>query len=101
MCPICWGTALVSFGGIVAISVLSIAGNDKVTLAIAAALGLSFLLDRFAVVTAPWYFIILLIVLIAVRVAYMIYFRWHELLLSKAWVAARQIAARRCPKIRE
>jgi hypothetical protein len=101
MCPICWATALASCGGIVAISVLSVAGNDKPTVALAAVLGLSFLLNHFGVVTAPWYLAAALLGGIVARVSYLIVCRWSELLLAKAWLAARQFAVRRCPNVRE
>jgi hypothetical protein len=51
MCPICWATALASFGGIIAISMLSVAGNDKLTVTLASVLGMSFLLNHFNLVT--------------------------------------------------
>ena len=101
MCPICWATALVSFGGILAISVLSVAGNDKMTLAFAAVLGVVFALDRFEIFTPAWYTILALILAIVGRVLYLVVFRWRELLISRAWLAALQIAARKCPKTRE
>jgi hypothetical protein len=101
MCPICWATALASFGGIVAISLLSVAGNDMLTVALAAALGLSFLLDHFSDVTAPWYLVAALIGGIVARVVYLMVCQWKELLPTKAWLMARRIAAQRCPKLRK
>ena len=98
MCPICWATALASFGGIVAVSVVSMAGNDKLILALAAALSTMFLFSYLGVATAPWYVAATLIGAIVVRISYLIVFRWKELPPMKAWSMARQIAARRCTK---
>ena len=39
MCPMCWATALASFGGIFAVSVLLVAGTDWWTLLLAGFLG--------------------------------------------------------------
>jgi hypothetical protein len=100
MCPICWATALVSFGGIVAVSVVSLAGNDKLILALAAVLGTMFLLSYLDIATAPWYVAAVLIGVIVVRISYLLVFRWKELPPMKAWSMARQIAARRCTKTR-
>lgn len=97
MCPMCWATALASFGGIFAISVLLVAGTDRWTLFLAGMLATASVASRWGVAEAPWWYYTILATSIAGRLTYLVVLRRQQLLVSKIWFRARQIAARRCP----
>jgi hypothetical protein len=98
VCPICWATALATCGGLLALSVLSIAATDFWTLAAAAVLGATSVVHRADIELVPWWVFVALAGIAIGRVAYLVAFNRDRLLVVKAWGHARQIAARRCPK---
>jgi len=97
MCPVCWATALASFGGIFAVSVLLVAGTDWWTLLLAGILAIVSAANRWGGAGLPWWCCIALSIAISVRVAYLIDKMRERLLVSRLWCRARQIAADRCP----
>ena len=97
MCPICWATALASFGILLAISVLTLAATDLWTLALATALGALSLVHQSSAALIPWWLFALLSIAIVCRVAYLLLFNRDRLLITKLWVHARHVAATRCP----
>ena len=98
MCPICWATALASFGGLLAISVLSLAATDIWTLATATVLGAMSIVHRTGFALVPWWIFAALVGIAIVRILYLLVFNRDRLLVVKAWGHACQIAARRCSK---
>ena len=97
MCPICWATALASFGGLVAVSILSLAATDVWTLVIAALVSVATYAHRAELATVPWWLLVVLFALATFRVAYLVVFHRDRLLLVQAWGRACRIAAGRCP----
>jgi hypothetical protein len=98
MCPICWATALATFGGLLAISVVTIAAADIWTVAAAIVLAATSLVHRVGIVFVPWWLIALLVSVVLCRVSFQLAFHRDRLLVVKAWGRACQIAAGRCPK---
>lgn len=97
MCPICWATALASFGILLAISVLTIAATDICTLVMAMALGAFSLLHQTGAALVPWWLFAPLSIAIVCRIAYLLLFNRDRLLITKLWAHAGRVAATRCP----
>ncbi len=97
MCPICWATALASFGMMVVVSVVAVTGTDKWTHLLAAILGVVSLAHRWEFVTIPWWSIAVIMAAVIGRVGYLLVLKRDGLLVCAAWNRACQIAARRCP----
>lgn len=97
MCPICWATALASFGILLAISVVTLAATDIWTLATATALGTLSLVHQTSIALVPWWLFALVSLVIIARVSYLLLFNRDRILITKLWVHARRIAATRCP----
>jgi hypothetical protein len=89
---------LATFGGLLAISVLSIAATDIWTIAAATVLGATSIVHRAGMELVPWWVFAILACIAIGRVAYLLVFNRDRLLVVKAWGQACQIAARRCPK---
>src|SRR5437868_500100 len=98
VCPLCWATALATFWGLLAVSVLSIAATDIWTLATATILAAASFVHGARIEQVPWWIFATLASFAIGRVAYLLAFNRDRLLAVKAWGYARQIAARRCPK---
>jgi hypothetical protein len=98
VCPICWATALATFGGLLAVSVLTIAATDIWTLAAATMLATTSFVHRTQIEQVPWWVFATLTSFAIGRVVYLLAYNRDRLLVVKAWGHACQIAARRCPK---
>lgn len=98
MCPLCWATALASFGGLVVVAVLSTAGSDRLTFAMAALLGAVSVLEKTGLLAIPWWCFVLLIAALAARICYLLALAREHLLAYKIWNRACQLAAARCPR---
>ncbi len=85
MCPVCWATALASFGGLIVLAVVTTAGSDRVSLVFAGMLGAAIVAEKSAAYAVPWWCFGGLIAVLAARVAY------------RVWNRACQIASARCP----
>ena len=97
MCPICWATTLASFGGLVAISIVSLAATDAWTLAIATLIGAMTFAHRTEFTFVSWWLFATLFAVATLRVAYLVFFNRDRLLIVRAWGKACHIATGRCP----
>jgi hypothetical protein len=97
MCPMCWATFLASFGGIVVVSVLLVAGSDKWTLFLSGILGVVSAWQRWGDQPTPWWCVVALSAAIVMRLAYVVCKHRERVLIFTAWRRARAIAAQRCP----
>jgi hypothetical protein len=97
MCPICWATALASFGILFAVSVLAVAATDRWTLALAAALGTLSVLHQTGFTLVPWWLFVAALLALVFRVGQLAIFSRDQLLITRLWTQARHIAATRCP----
>lgn len=98
MCPLCWATAIASFGGLIVIAVLSMAGSDRLAFALASLLGTATIVHRTGLQLIPCWCFVALIVAVAVRVSYLLLLRRERLLAYQIWRRACLIAADRCPR---
>ncbi|UUO04372.1 hypothetical protein M4951_13310 [Blastopirellula sp. J2-11] len=97
MCPICWATALATFGSLLSFSLLAIAGTDRIAATLAlltAAVGGA---HYWELVTLGWAWFIVLITLALLRVVYLLLARRRELLLFQIWGCAVVAAKNACP----
>ena len=101
MCPICWATALASFGGLVVVSILTLAATDAWTIAVATFIGVATLAHRADIAFVPWWVFVGLFAAAIARVMYLVVFNRDRLLVLKAWSRACQIAVGRCPNRRD
>jgi hypothetical protein len=97
MCPICWATALASFGMLAIASVTIVIGTDKWMLLLTALLGVVSLVNRLEPLTISWWCPGVIIAAAISRAAYLVTLKKDGLLICTAWRQARQIAARCCP----
>jgi hypothetical protein len=97
MCPICWATALASFGGLFVVSILSLAATDAWMVAIAIVVGVATFAHRAEIAFVPWWLFAAMFGLAIGRVAHLVCFNRDRLLVVRAWGRACQIAAGRCP----
>lgn len=97
MCPICWATALASFGILLAISVVTLAATDICTLASATLLGALSLIHQTSIALVPWWLFAIISLAVIARVTYLLLFNRDRLLITRLWTHARGIAATRCP----
>lgn len=100
MCPLCWATALASFGGLVVVTILSVAGSDRVTFVMAAMLGSICVLEKCGILSIPWWNFVLLFAFLAGRIGYLLVRGSEQLLVCRIWNRACQLAAARCPSKR-
>lgn len=100
MCPLCWATALASFGGLVVLTVLSVAGSDRATLVMAAILGGICALENSGLAPIPWWCFVLIMTFLMARIGYLLIRAREQLLAYKIWNRACQLAATRCPSKR-
>lgn len=98
MCPLCWATALASFGGLLVLAVLTTAGSDRPTFAMAALLGGVCVLEKTGLQSIPWWCLVLLIASLTLRICYLMVLAREKLLAYKVWNRACQLAAARCPR---
>jgi hypothetical protein len=101
MCPICWATALASFALLIGISVVTIAGTDRWSLASAMLLAVSSPAHLAGFYKFPWWYFVLLTVAALIRIAYLMYCKRERLLVVRAWQRSCQLAAKRCPNKQE
>jgi hypothetical protein len=96
MCPICWATALASFTVLIALSVLAVAGSDMWCLSLAVFAGASATLHRTGMATLPWWFFVVLMAMLMLRIAHLLVLRREQLLIVEFWRRACAISASRC-----
>src|SRR5687768_8750957 len=97
MCPACWATLLASYGALLALSALTIAGTDRLALPLAGALGIVSWVHTRADITVPWWCFALVGVALVARIGVLMIRGRDDLLAVRAWRAAKLIATRRCP----
>jgi hypothetical protein len=97
VCPICWTAALASFGLLVIVSAVVVAGTDKWTLLFSAILLVASLLHRWGWVPVPWWSFLMVMATAINRLGYLLVLNRDGLLICTAWNRARQVAARACP----
>jgi hypothetical protein len=88
---------LASFGGLVAVSILSLAATDAWTLALATLVGGATFVHRAEMAIVPWWLFVALFGFAIVRIAYLAFFHRDRLLVVRAWGKACEIAEGRCP----
>lgn len=97
MCPLCWATALATCGGLLAVSILTIAMTDFWTFAAAMVLGAASVVHKAGFEQVPWWVFVLLLIVAVGRVVYVAAFDHRRLLAVSVWKRACLVAARRCP----
>ncbi len=97
MCPVCWATALASFGGLIVLAVVTTAGSDRVSLVFAGMLGAAIVAEKSAAYAVPWWCFGGLIAVLAARVGFLLATNHEKLLAYRVWNRACQIASARCP----
>ena len=97
MCPMCWATLLATYGALLAISAVAIAGRDRLALPLAAALGVMGWVHSPGVTPVPWWAFAGVGVALVARVAYLVIRCRRELLVARAWRVAGAFASARCP----
>ena len=98
MCPICWASALASFGALLVTTVLAVAASDRWTVLLAAILGIESLAHRTGVLFVPWWFLLLMTSGVIARVSYLLVHKRDQLIVVRAWERACRFAADRCPR---
>jgi hypothetical protein len=100
MCPVCWATALASFGGLIVLAAVTTAGSDRVSLVFAGMLGAASVVEKFAADAVPWWCFVGLIAVLVARVGYLLATNHEKLLGYRIWNRACLIASARCPRKR-
>jgi hypothetical protein len=97
MCPVCWATALASFAGLFAVSIVAIVGTDRYILPVAFLLIVLTMLHS-SVLVVPWWSFALPMGFIASRLATVMIHAPDKLLVHKLWKRAQRVAKQSCPR---
>jgi hypothetical protein len=97
MCPVCWATALASFGGLLVLAVVTTVGSDRWSLMLAGLLGGASLLHQSALAAIAWWCFAALIATLAARIGYLLIRNREQLMAYRVWNHACRIARARCP----
>ncbi len=97
MCPVCWATLFATYTSILAVSAVTVAGTDRWTQGVAAAVAVLLGLHYLDLAWVPWWGFAAAGAALALRVAYLLVCRRSDLLVTRAWRTAMAVSKSRCP----